>query len=389
MEAGSVVDRLSGLPAGQALLEAARGDENIWLVGGAVRDLMLGQTPAEIDVVVEGPLDDLLGRLGGEQERFERFGTATVTIEDGRIDLATARSETYSAPGALPDVSPATVAEDLNRRDFTINAIAVRLCDAALLAHAAALEDLENGTLRVLHSASFEDDPTRLWRCARYGARLGFAVDPDTAALAAAASPGAVSGERIGHELRLTLLEPSPTAVLAGIEALNPRALLEGFVTEPPRLEAALELLGDAGRRDLLTLAACSEAVELELLTRWLDYLQFSALERDIVAISSRWVTAAPLRNAQTPAQIASAARGAPLEAVALGGEENARRWLDELRFVELEIGGDDLIKSGVAAGPAVGAALSYALDRTLDGEISGREQQLAAALEYLERDDA
>ena len=170
---------------------------------------------------------------------------------------------------------------------------------------------------------------------------------------------------------------------------LNPGALLEGFVVEPPRLGAALELLGDAGRRDLLTLAACSEAVELELLTRWLDYLQFSAHERDIVAISSRWVTAAPLRNAQTPAQIASAARGAPLEAVALGGEENARRWIDELRFVELEIGGDDLINSGAAAGPAVGAALSYALDLTLDGEISGREQQLAAALEHLERDHA
>ena len=339
--------------------------------------------------MVEGPLDDLLGRLGGEQERFERFGTATVMIEDGRIDLATARSETYSAPGALPDVSPATVEEDLNRRDFTINAIAVRLCDAALLAHALAIEDLEAGTIRVLHSASFEDDPTRLWRCARYSARLGFPVDPDTAALAAAASPGAVSGERIGHELRLTLLEPSPTAVLAGIEMLNPGALVEGFVAEPPRLGAALELLGDAGRRDLLTLAACSEAVELELLTRWLDYLQFSAHERDIVAISSRWVTAAPLRNAQTPAQIASAARGAPLEAVALGGEENARRWIDELRFVELEMGGDDLINSGVAAGPAVGAALSYALDRTLDGEISGREQQLAAALEYLERGHA
>ncbi|MEI7692811.1 MAG: hypothetical protein WCJ50_09870, partial [Actinomycetes bacterium] len=146
-------------------------------------------------------------------------------------------------------------------------------------------------------------------------------------------------------------------------------------------LEAALELLGDAGRRDLLTLSALSEGVELDLLTRWLDFLQFTASERDLVAIASRWVTAAPLRNAQTPAEIASAARGAPIEAVALGGGDNARRWIEELRFVELEIGGDELIAAGVEAGPAVGAALQYALSLTLDGEIAGAEQQLAAAL--------
>ena len=383
MEAAEVVAKLAELPGGQALTAAADGDDSVWLIGGAVRDLMLSTAPKELDVLVDGPIDGLLERLGGTAERFERFGTATVDVDGARIDLASARTESYEQPGALPSVIPASIDEDLQRRDFTINAIAIRLSDGALNAHETALEDLEARTMRVLHSSSFDDDPTRLWRCARYSSRLGFSVDPQTAALAARATPGAVSGERIGNELRLALFEPSPTDVFERVEALNAGALVEGFITNPARLSAALELLGSAGRRDLLTLSACCEGVELDLLTRWLDFLQFTANERDLVAIASRWVTAAPLRNAQTPAEIAAAAQGAPLEAVALGGGDNARRWIDELRFVELAISGDDLITAGVDPGPAVGAALQHALNLTLNGEIGGPDQQLAAAVAH------
>ena len=382
MEAAEVVAKLEELPAGQAVVDAVADDGSVWLVGGAVRDLLLGRTPTEIDLVVEGPLEPLLARLGGQSELFERFGTATVELNAARIDLASARSETYSKPGALPDVTPATVDEDLRRRDFTINAIAVRISDPVIEAGTGALADLQSGTIRVLHESSFTDDPTRLWRCARYSTRLGFDVDAQTAALAAASTPGSVSGERIGHELRLALAEPDPTAVFASVEQLNAGALLEGFIASPSRLPQALELLGDAGSPALLTLAACCEAVELSLLTRWLDFLQFSANERDVVAVSSRWVTAAPLRNAETPAQIAAAAKGAPIEAVALGGGENARLWIDQLRFVELEISGDDLTAAGIEPGPEVGAALQHALDLTLNGEVGGRAEQLAAALE-------
>jgi tRNA nucleotidyltransferase (CCA-adding enzyme) len=382
MEAAEVVAKLAELPAGQAVLDAVADDKSVWLVGGAVRDLLLGRSPTEIDLVVEGPLEPLLARLGGEAEIFERFGTATVELNALRIDLASARTETYAQPGALPDVRPATVGDDLRRRDFTINAIAVRIADPVIEADADALADLESGTIRVLHDSSFIDDPTRLWRCARYSTRLGFDVDAQTATLAAAATPGSVSGERIGHELRLALTEPDPTAVFASVEQLNAGALLEGFNARPARLPQALELIGDAGSPALLTLAACCEAVELTLLTRWLDFLQFSANERDIIAVSSRWVTAAPLRNAETPAQIAAAAKGAPIEAVALGGDENARLWIDQLRFIELEISGDDLIAAGLEPGPVVGAALQHALDLTLNGEVSGRDGQLAAALE-------
>jgi tRNA nucleotidyltransferase (CCA-adding enzyme) len=382
MEAATVVAKLANLPGGQAVIGAVADDTSVWLVGGAVRDLLLERTPSEIDLVVEGPLDDLLGRLGGEAERFERFGTATVLLDGVRIDLASARKETYAQPGALPDVAPASLDEDLRRRDFTINAIAVRICDGEVRADPAALEDLEAQALRVLYQRSFLDDPTRLWRAARYSARLGFSLEPETASLAAAATAGSISGPRLGHELRLALAEPDPTAVFTAVESFNPAALPEGFCASPQGLGDALELLGEDGRGDLLTLAACCKGVELELLTRWLDYLGFTASERDLVAISSRWVTAAPLRNAQTPAQVAAAARGAPIEAVALCGGDNARRWIDELRYVALEISGDELLAAGATPGPAIGAGLQYALELTLDGEIAGAEQQLEAALE-------
>jgi tRNA nucleotidyltransferase (CCA-adding enzyme) len=383
MEAAMVVAKLAELPGGQAVIDAVGGDESVWLVGGAVRDLMIGRTPTEIDLVVEGPLDPLLARLGGEAERFERFGTATVNLEGVRVDLACARTESYAQPGALPDVAAASIDEDLGRRDFTINAIAVRISDPVVKADPAALADLQSGTIRVLHESSFLDDPTRLWRCARYSARLGFSVDPQTAALAAAATPGAVSGERIGNELILSLLEPQPTAVFRAVEGLNPGALPEGFCVAPPQLEEALELLGDEGRRDLLTLAACCKGVELDLLTRWLDYLGFSAHDRELVLVASRWVTGAPLRSAKSRAAIAAAARSAPLEAVALAGGDNAALWLDELRYVQLEISGDDLLTAGADPGPAIGDALEHALALTLNGEVAGREQQLGVALAH------
>jgi tRNA nucleotidyltransferase (CCA-adding enzyme) len=122
--------------------------------------------------------------------------------------------------------------------------------------------------------------------------------------------------------------------------------------------------------------------MDVRTLLRWLDDTGFTAPERDLVAAASRFVTGGPLRVARTNAEIARAARGAPVEAVALAGGENARRWLDELRHVRLEIRGDDLLAAGIAEGPEIGARLARALDRKLDGDVSGREQELAAALE-------
>jgi tRNA nucleotidyltransferase (CCA-adding enzyme) len=379
--ARGAIDVLRADPCGARLLSAFAPGEGVRLVGGAVRDLLLGRPWRELDLVVEGDVDGAAARLGDEVTAHDRFGTACVRARGCRYDLVRARAESYAYPGALPDVRPGTLDEDLRRRDVTVNAIALGL-DGAVSAVDGALEDLKAGRLRVLHDASFVDDPTRVWRVARYAARLGFEVEEHTRALAGAADPATVSGDRLGAELRLALVEPDPLAALRAVADLNPAYLPEGFDISPHTLPAALELLPAGGRADLMTLAACTAGMDARALLAWLDDMGFAAADRDLVAAASRFSTGAPLRAARTNAEVARAARGAPIEAVALAGGENARRWLSELRAVRLDINGDDLLAAGIPEGPEIGARLQRALDRKLDGEVAGREQELAAALE-------
>jgi tRNA nucleotidyltransferase (CCA-adding enzyme) len=375
------LDALGALPCGAQLLRAFGPADGVHLVGGAVRDLLLGRVPRELDLVVEGDVDAAAARLAGELRAHDRFGTAIVQAGSCRFDLARARTETYASPGALPDVRPAGLAEDLRRRDVTVNAIALDL-GGTLTSVPGALDDLAAGVLRVLHDASFTDDPTRLWRVARYAARLGFAVEPHTRALAAAADPSTVSGDRLGAELRLALREPDPPAALRAALELNPRLLPDGFAVRDDAIAAALALLPPDGRRDLVVLAACTAGMNVRELLAWLDAMSFPAGDRDLVAAGSRAAVAAPLRAARTNAEIARAARGAPVEVVALAGGDNARRWIDELRHVRLDITGDDLLAAGVPEGPELGERLRRALERKLDGELDGRAAELDAALE-------
>ena len=377
----AALEALRADPCGARLLRAFGAGDGVHLVGGAVRDLLLEHAPRELDLVVEGDVDAAAGRLGGNVTAHDRFGTALVRADGCSFDLVRARAESYAHPGALPEVRPGTLDEDLQRRDVTINAIALGF-DGTLTAVDGALDDLASGVLRVLHDASFVDDPTRVWRVARYAARLGFGVEERTRSLGAAADPSTVSGDRLGAELRLALREPDPPAAFEAVRDLNPRYLPEGFDPRPPALPAALELLPDDGRPDLLTLAACTAGMDAAALLRWLDDMGFTAPDRDLVAAASRFVVGAPLRAARTNAEIARAARGAPVEAIALVGGDNARRWLGELRHVRLEIDGRDLLAAGIAEGPEIGARLTRALDRKLDGGASGRAEELAAALE-------
>ncbi len=190
-QGAKVLERLEHQHGGRELLELAKGRDDMELVGGAVRDLLLERSPRELDVVVahDAPAlaQALARRLGAEATVHERFGTAVVEHGETRLDFATRREESYPAPGALPDVRAGTPEEDLLRRDFTVNAIAMALDGAnpgELRAAPNALEDLNARRLRVLHEASFEDDPTRLLRLARYNARLDFAIEEHTEELA-------------------------------------------------------------------------------------------------------------------------------------------------------------------------------------------------------------
>ena len=221
---------------------ALEGEDDVYVVGGAVRDLLLGRVPHELDFVVEGDALELAGRIGGRVISHERFGTATVSLDGATFDLASARRERYERPGALPDVElGATLREDLERRDFTVNAIAMHLKDRELIWLPGAREDLEARRLRVLHDRSFIDDPTRLLRLARYAARLGFEPEERTDRLAAEAVAGGavdtITGSRMGAELRLLLQEPQPAALLALERHGLGRALLASFQVQPEIVE--------------------------------------------------------------------------------------------------------------------------------------------------------
>src|SRR5579862_5190699 len=177
-------------------------DGRVAAVGGFVRDVWLGREPRHLDVVIEGDAVAFARALGGELVVYEPFGTASANGPGWRVDVAGARSERYPAPGVLPLVQRASLEEDLPRRDFTANAIAVTL-EGEVIAAPDALEDLAAHTLRVFHDASFDDDPTRIIRLERLAARLDFAIDPHTAALAGRAGFEMLSGSRLGGELRL------------------------------------------------------------------------------------------------------------------------------------------------------------------------------------------
>lgn len=380
-----IIEALRVAPDAAAVLDALAPVPDVWVVGGAVRDVLLGREPRELDVVVEGDPAAAIVALGGTILAHDRFGTAVVTPPGGgrAVDVVRARAETYAAPGALPDVRPGTLDEDLARRDVTINAIAVRVGGGVpeLRSVPRAADDLAAGMLRVLHDDSFRDDPTRLWRVARYAARLGFDADPHTRALARAADPSTVSGPRMGNELRLALREPDPLAALRQARSLQPGLLPVALDLDPAGIDAALALLPEDGRADLVLLAACARPADLPTLLAWLDDLAFPASDRDVVAAGSREALAAPLRAARTNAEIARAARGVPLEVVALAGGEQAHRWIEELRHVRLHITGADLLAAGVQEGPELGARLAAALDAKLDGYATGRDDELAVAL--------
>jgi tRNA nucleotidyltransferase (CCA-adding enzyme) len=396
--------RLRAQPGGERLLAVA--PTGTYLVGGAVRDLLLGRSPRELDVVVEGDASELARALGGESMEHPRFGTATVELDGTRVDVATARRERYPAPGALPEVQSATLAEDLLRRDFTVNAIAVALDgDQPGQPHSApeALEDLRAGRLRVLHDASFIDDPTRLLRLARYAARLGFAIEPHTAELAsravAARALDTVSRARIGAELRLALSEPDAIGALAAMNELDLLAALHPRLRLDRRmLTRALVLLGDEGRADLLAMASLTLPLALRAhddpraeIAALLDRLEFAAPDRDRVAAAATSVSRLTdeLPAAERPSQLRAAVAGTPPEGIALAGgvsetsAEPARRWLTELCHIRLQITGKDLLAAGVPEGPDLGRRLDAALARKLDGELAdGRDAELAAALE-------
>jgi tRNA nucleotidyltransferase (CCA-adding enzyme) len=355
----------AALDAAHPELDAVRvaaGGDRVYLVGGAVRDLLLGRDRADVDLVVVGDAAALAAKLGAETVEHERFATAKAALDGHEVDIATARSETYSQPGALPEVAPAAEIEtDLTRRDFTINAMALPLQgEPRLVDPREGRVDLEAGLLRVLHERSFVDDPTRALRAARYASRFGFELEGETAVLLRRADLGTVSADRRRAELLRLAAEPG---AVAGLRLLAKWGLVE---PAPDGLELAAradELLATEPWRGAVERSPALLALALEPAGR----------EAALLGATPASPSAA--------VELARGYRSLELLSARARGAEWLDRYMAEWRAVELEIDGDDLIAAGVPEGPAVGAGLAEALRRKLDGEISGREAEHEVAL--------
>lgn len=355
-------ERVVALPAFARVREAAaRAQAPVYIVGGAVRDALLGRSTANLDLVVEGDQMPLIAALDGAATIHDRFETAKVDVEGTEVDVARARAETYAYPGALPEVEPAALDLDLRRRDFTVNSIAVALADPATpIDPLGGIADLGAGVLRVLHDGSFADDPTRALRAGRYAARLDLEPEPHTLDLLRAADLGSVSGDRVAAELGKLAAEDSARA---GFELLDQWGLVRLAPGAGPLIDAVARVLADPAWEGVATRSAAV-----------------------LAAAGAARPVAEALTQAQpgSPSAAVAVARGRDgvdlVLARALGAE-----WLDDYverwRDVELEISGDDLLAAGVAEGPAVGRGLAAALRAKLDGEAAGREAELRIAL--------
>ncbi len=378
-------------------LAAERGAP-LYLVGGVVRDLLLGRETLDLDLVVEGDAQglarDLALRLGGRAVAHDQFGTAKLTAGALTIDLAMARLERYARPGALPEVRPGSLDDDLRRRDFTINAIAVALAPGPfgqLIDPLGGRADLRARLIRVLHDRSFVDDPTRLLRALRYQARFRFRLEERTRELLLRDAGGLaqVSSDRVRHELQRTLEEGEPeralqaaqeTGVLAAVHpalAWRPgharwfaRARAEGIASP----SVYLALLTHGQGEDAAAGVARRLALPNDLARPLLDAQR---LQSRLHHLADPGMRPSQLYDALSEYQEAAIA-ACRLAADSPIIEARLRLYLERLRNVRPELDGRGLIELGVPQGPAVGAALAALRRARLDGEVQTRDDETA-----------
>lgn len=402
----------ASVEAAVAEVATERG-EAVYLVGGYLRDLLLERPARDLDLVVVGDglafARWLATRLGTEAELTARFLTAWLRVPGaGTLDVSTARRETYRSPGALPEVEAATIEEDIERRDFTVNSFALGVAgetQPGLLSAPNARRDLEAGRLRVLHPGSFDDDPTRILRGVTLEARLGFRFQPETEALArrVAASSGfdPVSGVRLWQELEGPLGSGDAATVLARLDELGVLAALVPELTFDTtarlRLERSVEILAEpyveTGEESepatVAALLAVAWKLEAAARSRLAERLALPGVVRRPLCgrapeIAGRIEGRGDLGPSEIHAELGTLSL--PELAVvgaALGerGREIVRLEFEEWRPLRLAIGASDLLEYGAQSGPAVGRALDETLRARLDGRI-GREEELGFALE-------
>jgi tRNA nucleotidyltransferase (CCA-adding enzyme) len=375
----------------------------IYIVGGLVRDLLLGYSTLDFDLVVEGDAiklaSSLASKYGGKATIHQKFGTAKWLVnKNSSVDLISARSETYQHPAALPTVKMGTISDDVHRRDFTINALAIRLDDShfgEMRDELGGLNDLQHGLVRVLHPHSFMDDPTRIYRAVRYEKRYGFKIAKETLALIPEAREliEKLSAQRIRHELDLILDEPNAASMLARLDKLGllkpihpslrcDKALQTRFesATDFPLGFSSSGLSNIRDLRWLLWLMTLSNK-EIASLDKRLHFtapllkslLASSKLSADLTAFSNLKPSQCVERLGKFPLQaiyavLRAAPRGKPKQAL--------ERYLLEWRHVQPTTTGHDLKKLGLEPGPKYQAILQKLRNAWLDGEVKNTKEE-------------
>lgn len=402
---------------------------NVYMVGGIVRDILMERENFDLDIVVEGDgieFATVLSReLGGRMRAHEAFKTAIVVVNKDdkhyHIDVATARLEYYDRPAALPVVELSSIKMDLYRRDFTINALAVHLNHGEygeLEDFFGAQRDMKDRTIRVLHSLSFVEDPTRILRAIRFEQRFGFHLAPQTERLIKNALQlqlfDKLSGNRIDHEFRLICEEISPLACfkrLEGFDALkdvHPLLKLrddkEVILAEMEKMTAWYDLLylEPKPRHWMAYLLCFCHKAKYPEVSDLLNELGMSAkVRREFMDTRERVRKAlGELKNWQKQAAVTGKEQVSGLyrifSAIPVEGllflmskytNEDARKlishYLTKLRDVKIEINGDDLVTIGVEQGPVFSEILRHVLMAKLDGLAETREEQLEVARKY------
>ena len=390
--------------------EMAQGQgQSLYLVGGVVRDLLLGQTNLDLDLVVEGNAIDLARKLAEIKQAkitiHPRFGTAKLRWNKWSIDLATARSETYAKPGALPNVEAGAIDSDLSRRDFTINTMAVHLNPAhygELIDRHRGRDDLEQKIIRILHEKSFTDDATRIWRGLRYEQRLDFHLEPNTLKLLKRDIPmlDTISGDRIRHELELILNEEYPEKVLRRAEELkvldklHPALKGNGWIAEKfeQARRSSLPALPPTGLYFALLVYRLTEEETEQLISRLRLPKSLTQNLRDSNNLKTRLGSLADpelsrssiyrlLYNYSLPAIRANSLAGDPPVA-----RQHLQLFLDKLRYVKLYLTGNDLKRIGVAPGPDIKEVLELLLEARLDRKVTSRQGEEGLVNNWLAR---
>jgi tRNA nucleotidyltransferase (CCA-adding enzyme) len=380
------------------VLETARtclSNGQLYVVGGLVRDVLFENTSAlnDLDLVVENTkasevASRLQQKLGGQLECHESFGTCTLELEHILIDIVTARREHYDPPGSLPSVSFSNIQDDLARRDFSINALAVRLAPEPLefLDPCHGLADLQHKHLRILHPNSFIDDPTRILRGARLAGRLGFSWEAQTRAAIeqalSAPSLNKVSKDRFKQELELTLSEAKVTPALEQLRDCQVLSHIFNLTLDAQmtnRLDSLRQTLGVPNESYLLSLLLTKPETELAFWLETFNYPSryFESLHR--------------LRKIHTSNEVSSPQFAKLNEAekitVRTFSDALAKRIQDlTLQFMERRLTGKDVLDLGLKSGPDVGTVLAHVAKARDMGEVCTFEDELALAQQLVQQ---